>query len=140
MLDGTWDVEYLTSKETVLCPSFAPEKYYNIGRIYGANIGSANSAEFIPAGYTTGPMVKLSRLSSPTAYRFLSDSYSPSANEQSYIVYRWATSSQPGIHLRHFRRANIVFADGHVAGHGESDMEPLEIYRGYSDGCVYMTF
>lgn len=142
-LDGTWDLEYLKNRDVAVCPSFAPRKYYNLGRIYGANPCSPRtlSAELPPpAGYETAAMINLTKLVAPTTYYLLVDSYNPAWNEQVYLIYQSPAPGSIGIHLRHAQKANMLFADGHVAGHTKSNIRKFNIYKGYSAEGLQQTY
>lgn len=140
LLDGTWDVEYFKNMDITVCPAFAPMKYYNFGRIYGATTGIGNKAESTLAGYSSSLIINLNKLSAPSTYYLLADSYNPAWNEQAYIIYQSPTDGKCGIHLRHTKKANILFADGHVLKHGESDMKKFGIYKGYSSEKLYQSY
>ncbi|OGV36377.1 MAG: hypothetical protein A2020_02565 [Lentisphaerae bacterium GWF2_45_14] len=120
-LDGTLGGDiYITNKNVSVCPSFLPEKYISRSYIYGVH-GYAPTLQgsFVPPGYSTGPFVKVSAVSSPSTQWLLGDSAgywdAESKYMQVYLISN-APSTTFGLHLRHFNGANMLFLDGHVSG------------------------
>lgn len=134
MLDGTWDLIYLTKRDSGVCPAFKPFKYTNPSYIYGARYTfPADSAELspLPAGYALGPIVRLSELQNASRYMMLADSYSSNVAtlQQTYIAGRDANAS--GVHLRHFKQANLLAGDMHVEGVDRNKAKGFGFTKGY---------
>ena len=137
MLNGTWDVEYLKSKEVVLCPSCPPATYEGTGFTYGARAAfPANSAEVLPAGYTRATMVNLAKLSQPSLYLMLGDSYNFAYLKQVYIL---KPSTDFCFQLRHTKQGNILSADIHVESADRNKAKNWGITDGYV-GTNLITF
>lgn len=132
MLDGTWDLIYLTKRDVAVCPAFKPFKYTSASYIYGARYNfSADPSEVVPAGYALGPVVRLSKLQNASRYMMLADSYSSNAAtlQQTYIAGRDANAS--GIHLRHSKVANLLAGDMHVEGVDRNKAKGFNFTKGY---------
>lgn len=119
-LNETYGTGYLTSRKVPLCPSFAPARYINSGHTYGSRyLFPSNPADSVPSGYNLDSlMVNMTRLTEPTSYLLLGDSFS-SAYQMQVHGLRASASSGFGFHLRHpGTQGNILAADIHVAPAG----------------------
>lgn len=142
MINGNWDVEYLKSRDVVLCPSFAPAKYENTSFTYGASGGSfpANQAQVVPPGClaTATVIVNLAKLAKPSLYLILGDSFSSTYSKQIYVIS--SNASPSGFHLRHSgKQGNILSGDFHVEGAGRTGAGDWGITGGYI-GTDLITF
>lgn len=133
ILDGTWDVLYLTDRKVVLCPSFAPERYLGgsyFGRIYGAVDLPVGGGPFKPAGFDGGVMIKIPQVVSPSTMPTLGDSIG-SLGTQIYILYP-TLAGTAGMHLRHSGGGNMLFLDGHAKNIRRAEARTmLEFTKGY---------
>jgi len=110
---------YLSKNDAGMCPSFYPERYFSRSYIYGAHLDTTNlQGAFLPAGYTSGPFIKVSAVSSPGSQWILGDSVANwsiiSRWAQAYLIYDIPSGTNGGVHIRHFNGANFLFLDGHV--------------------------
>jgi hypothetical protein len=138
MLDGTWDVEYLKSKEVILCPSCQPS-VYETGRCYGTRSNfAATGAEVTPIPYTNGPVVKLSKVNSPSAYLMLVDSFNALTLKQTWAIFPNGDfgGSMVGFHLRHAQKGNILSADMHVESASRNQARNWDLTAGYLDNSL----
>ncbi len=132
---------YLTNPKTCVCPSNGPINYnpnnnqapymtYGI-RYHRDNI--PNSARLMhPNGWQYSGYTAFKRLKYPTKYLYIVDSTYKntgttlwaSKNQHYYITLDAATV---GMHMRHNDRANVLYADGHVAARlGQQIVEDTE--------------
>lgn len=112
---------YLSKNDAAICPSFYPERYFSRSYIYGAHSKTTYlQGTFLPAGYTSGPFIKVSAVSSPASQWILGDSAANwaviSRWAQAYLIYDAPSGTDCGLHIRHFNGANFLFLDGHVTG------------------------
>ncbi len=109
---------YLENPDSALCPAFAPKRHSSDSRnlIYGSRERDpGDPAAFSMPGFSTSSAnAIMSAIQSPASYWLLADSYHQTRKSQIYIVQR-KKSSPGGMHFRHRGRANVLFADGHVA-------------------------
>lgn len=134
--------KYLTNNNVSLCPSFAPGKYTTRSCTYGSHPEGNIPGAFVPAGYSNGPFIRVSGVSSPSTLWLLEDSvkYSTADSKymQTYYVYfNPASNTNGGVHLRHFDGANFSFLDGHVDSVKKKKIRTLfNIVKGYySNNC-----
>ncbi len=126
----TGDPKYLDGNgEIATCPGAEPWKYNSKttgGYVYGT-IGMANPNDpysFTPPGSPSGRTVRLYNIDHPSRYWLLCDSWAESLQNQIYII-RDDNTLRGRIHLRHQKRGNLLFADGHVEALGLNDIAKL---------------
>jgi len=117
---GTGGPVYLNDPNAAVCPSYAPFTYKpkpsdTVGYTYGAASRDKNDpyAKPLPDGKDVSRVIHLASLDSPSTYWLLTDSYSQTLNRQIYTIS--PTDKTRAVHFRHGGRANVLFADGHVA-------------------------
>ncbi len=117
---GTGGPVYLTQPDAGVCPSYAPFSYKpkpsdTVGYTYGAASRDKSDpyAKPLPDGKDVSRVIRLSSLDTPSTYWLLTDSYSLTLDRQIFTLS--AAEKTRGVHFRHGGRANVLFADGHVA-------------------------
>ncbi|HWL53798.1 MAG TPA: H-X9-DG-CTERM domain-containing protein [Chthoniobacteraceae bacterium] len=118
---GTGGPVYLNDPNTAVCPSYAPFSYKpkpsdTVGYTYGAASRDKSDpyAKPLPDGKDVSRVIHLASLDSPSTYWLLTDSYSQTLDRQIFTISASAATAR-GVHFRHGGRANVLFADGHVA-------------------------
>jgi prepilin-type processing-associated H-X9-DG protein/prepilin-type N-terminal cleavage/methylation domain-containing protein len=107
---------YIKNRKVLICPSYFPE---NIGT-YSEELMCWNGTphtfgmrEWSLDGSFTAfkyKPLKINLIKNNSSYWLLTDSMEVDKTNQNYII-KWTSR----IHLRHSRKANTVFADGHVS-------------------------
>lgn len=115
---------YSKGNSSFVCPSQAPEKYYDASMTYGMNPYPPNYQKTRPT-LPSGNRIYLAlikKLKSPSGYIMITDtSYGLLlsdpfyAGKQSSMWETAASVTRMGIHLRHAETANVLFGDAHVA-------------------------
>ncbi|MPM75128.1 hypothetical protein SDC9_122119 [bioreactor metagenome] len=132
--DGTGG-DYLPNPETLLCNSAMPFKFnaepefnYNF---YGAQwdwthfpgndldiVKNESTSPFRPSNYSAsggGAQIPLKRLRKAAQFFVLGDSWATHRDRQFYSITGWKSIDQNmQFHLRHQRRGNMLWADGHA--------------------------
>lgn len=109
-MDGVWNArmrDHIINKDILVCPGFAPKKFSQSWFTYGVRTDETN----------TSPYLSLKKITSPATYLLLADSKSnPSVFGTWCKDYQYAALFKYYniIHLRHFKRANILFLDTHI--------------------------
>jgi prepilin-type N-terminal cleavage/methylation domain-containing protein/prepilin-type processing-associated H-X9-DG protein len=124
------DSGYLSSKKSVFCPAWKP-KTYEPWRTYGVTWrGEANPPDnrgvldqtLAPNYHVLAATINLMAIQNPAKYVVLADSYTiRSGNNSQYPIIQ-GTGPYDEMHLRHQKRANILFADGHVSALAGTDL------------------
>ena len=103
---------YLTQREILLCPSWAPNGWKSQGYTYGMN--RVHSAE------SSGGRGRILHRSNPSQDLYFGDSIReiPEADGRylQWYYFKYNTAAGGRIHLRHSKQANILLIDGHVTG------------------------
>ena len=104
---------------------------YSIGRpnvVIGEAAGYANDAYY---GHSFG---------NPSSFLFIADSVfdSPGSTDhgQQGVIWQFTGASGYKIHLKHGKKANCLFADGHVAGKARGDL--IGFYGLINDNTYYL--
>ncbi len=143
LLDGSWGVEYLKAGSVTFCPSYAPVKYESSSFVYGARGGTfpIDPAEFCPSGYsnTSTKIVNLTRLTKPSIYLLIGDSFSKTYNKQIYNIDPNPFAGKGGFHLRHSKQGNMLSGDFHVESADRNKAKNWGISGGYI-GTDLITF
>ncbi len=138
----------ISAQETFTCPSMSNERYdpSDIYTAYGAIIDPTSPPGLsINMVQTSGPsdtrFFRLNRLRSPDTVALIVDSSDGDAIVDAHInpkgTYQvtriWKTASTPGdrVHLRHARRANVAYADGHVEASDSDRLRESEFQGGW---------
>lgn len=124
-----WDVilldgGYLSSEKCAFCPAWAP-KTYQSWATYGVTWrGEANAPDDVGViqqrlasnYHVLVATINLMAIQKPSKYVIMADSYTTrfGPNGVQYPIIQ-GTGPYDEMHLRHGNRANILFADGHVA-------------------------
>jgi prepilin-type processing-associated H-X9-DG protein/prepilin-type N-terminal cleavage/methylation domain-containing protein len=127
LLDGG----YLSSEKSVFCPAWNPKKY-EAWRTYGVTWrGEANAPDNLGViEYTLATnfhvleaSINLMAIQNPSKYVIMADSYTSrfGPNGVQYPIVQ-GTGPFDEMHLRHQKRANILFADGHVSALAGTDL------------------
>lgn len=116
---------YITNRDICLCPTWAPNKYIFRSQTYGAEY-TMNYGNYPAITDSTNARLRnLTKVAIPSVRTALLDSlWGPSSSyfpKQSWVVTFYATNV--GVHLRHSRRANAFFWDGHVAASGINELK-----------------
>ena len=125
----TWDSVlfkggYLNASNVVFCPGWKPKSYQQ-WKTYGANwIGLANPPDdYVHASYNFDEVfhvtyftLNLKGIAKSSQFILLGDSYTvrPGLDGSQYYILQGRGILEE-LHLRHSKRANILFADGHVS-------------------------
>ena len=123
--------DYIKDRNVCLCPSGTPSRYDNSSRwaTYGVeDYLNKSTYPLVIASESDTRFRCLSRIDSPSTRIALADSiWGPDNShypKQAWAVfYSWLTSSGCGVHLRHAKRANAFFWDGHAASSGINDLK-----------------
>jgi len=139
----------VTKLKPYLCQSYAPgdnvaSASANGWNSYGACLQGYSNSSWWTSVYS-GPSHYLSVLKCPNPSKqiFFADSVghtaSSTATYKKQSWYIWATGSVEGVpHLRHSKRGNAVFVDGHTQSLGLSDMRTWIVESGAGSGyCVW---
>ncbi len=140
----------ISAQDTFSCPSMSGERYdpNDIFTGYGAIIdptdppGVGNIRNFL---YSTFPydtrFYRLSRLIGPDSVALICDSSdghgianvvaNPNGTYQTTRIWKTATFPTDTIHLRHARRANVAYADGHVEPSDADRLKEAEFAGGW---------
>lgn len=108
-----------------VCPSQAPTTWSYWAQTYGMHAVGDISQSWIlrePASYGIYEVQSLTRLVLLVDSVF-DDPFDFGHRKQNYYVW-WGGGSRSRFHLRHFRKANIFFADGVVQSLDESGLQP----------------
>ena len=111
---------YLEDRGVEICPAFnylSPQfKLKSTGASYGYGYNLALSSPL------DQPPVNITRTSRPTELAFLADSaqvnaFQPPASPQNPMLeeFYYLSATEPTVHFRHQRRANVAFCDGHIS-------------------------
>jgi len=117
---------YTTDKNIFVCPSLAPRRFDPSEPIhtYGAIVDDPQyHLEFTLPGDRR--FLNLSRLTDAASVAVVLDSSNEmfgAGSWQRCVIWKTSFIATPSGHLRHARRANVAYADGHVA---VSDQERL---------------
>ncbi len=131
--DGSTD--YLGTRDVAVCPSIQPKQWISKTNIYaGKGSLTDSAADFRPAGYSYPTcFVALNRLTDPSDYYYVVDSYRDSDDTQLYVTYSFnGTTGRPYAHIRHNNRANVLFADGHVEACYKTKLKTLGFNGGWT--------
>lgn len=136
---ATWDDillkgGYLNASNVVYCPAWKPKTYHQ-WQTYGANwMGLANSPDdYIHASYNFDAVfhvtyftLNLKAISKSSQYILLGDSYTtrPGLDGSQYYILQGRGILEE-LHLRHSKRANILFADGHVGATATNQLREI---------------
>jgi prepilin-type N-terminal cleavage/methylation domain-containing protein/prepilin-type processing-associated H-X9-DG protein len=135
--------DYLINKNVAVCPSINPFAWGGSKtNTYGTrSVTTSNPGDFKQAGPAGSGscIVRLSRLTNPSNYMFLSDTYRNSDKTQLYIIFSYTgADARPYVHLRHNRRGNVLCGDGHVEDADGSRYKEFGFNGGYnSEGAIY---
>ncbi|MFZ2658006.1 MAG: prepilin-type N-terminal cleavage/methylation domain-containing protein [Victivallales bacterium] len=129
------DTNELENLKVCLCPSFYPtelDQWKQPPANSGYGIALWNNlyatAHNIANPWWYGDFIRVNGISKPADYAWAGDSvnlegYSPSSQVA------WLTGDSGGalnrIHLRHFKKGNILWLDGHVQGQGQAELDGL---------------
>lgn len=142
---------YVTDRNVFYCPSYAPYNYAGDQK-RGIKWETQNShtygmREWAPPGEvysktekTTQPK-KFILIEKPSDFFIVADSYADAEALQGYALRPSGANSSWKIHLRHDRKANALFADGHVASQdGEFFKTVVDRERNYTGGGGFMVY
>jgi len=138
----------ISAQDTFTCPSMRNEKYdpSDIYTAYGAIIDPTSPPGLsINMVQSSGPsdtrFFRLNRLTAPDTVALIVDSSDGDAIVDAHInpmgTYQvtriWKTDPNPGdrVHLRHARRANVAYADGHVEASDPERLKESEFQGGW---------
>ena len=118
-------------QQSSYCPGWNPKKY-ELGRSYGVTwLGYAKAPDnegvimqqLAPDGHVRVMTINLPVISRPASYVLLADSYSarPYLDGPQYSIIQ-GNGPYDEIHLRHQKRANVAFADGHIAPTDQTEL------------------
>ena len=137
----TAGTDYLLNKNAGVCPAAAPYTWNGSkAYTYGSRNADTGSNPAISAGsYTAGCFILLPRLRDSSNFLFLSDTYRASDKIQLYLIFAYTGAADRGyVHLRHNRRGNVLYGDGHVEDADAARYKELGFPGGYSiDGIPY---
>lgn len=136
--------DYLKNRNLAVCPT---EKPYSIGTdmsyCYGtrSSLDSSQPGNFTGESYSSGSVfVKLSRMTRPSMYYFIADSYHGTYGQQLYRISGYnGTYNNSHIHLRHSKKANQLLGDGHVSDIGVNDAKSYGFSGAFSDTKVLIS-
>lgn len=127
--------EYVKPSNIFLCPSEAPWTW-NFNSPLWNNIYGEEQVD-----YADNPLIRVTvtggtkwyrhtvRVRNPSRYVFIIDTFAPSSKKQFYQAARMPTEGTYGIGMRHRRKANAVFFDGHA---GALDIDGMRAYGCHS--------
>ena len=121
-ISGFNKLGYLPNYEVAVCPSQAPYVYESDYRTYGLRYqvdDLPDNVEVLKNGTTKqSGYISFKHIKFPTKFLYILDSIyggtAVNAKEKQYYIIDF-NSTVYSIHLRHNDRANVLFADGHVA-------------------------
>ena len=119
--------------EVFVCPAYAPRRFTNWFKTYGARLDPLpenTAGEF-------GEILKTESIAKPFEYLHLADTTSrgrQGIGAEQYYYFRIDAEKQ--VHARHDRKANGLFIDGHVEGARRSRLEGLGITALYAADTV----
>jgi prepilin-type processing-associated H-X9-DG protein/prepilin-type N-terminal cleavage/methylation domain-containing protein len=140
---------YLPDPDALLCTAAAPFHFDDLTSpsdfnysFYGAQwkwtdfpgneldvVENNVNSPFRPSTYSGtggGAQIPFKLLRRPAQFFVLGDSFSVLRQKQFYSITGWdSKTSNPQLHLRHQRSANILWADGHVTSSNLSDVREL---------------
>lgn len=128
-----WDFKFLLppviGKPTILiCPGYLPAGYVHRSQIYGMlNAGSrpyriGHKPLTAPASGTWGAF----SFDRPAEFMYIGDTKKNADTTQWYAISSSATNS--GLHLRHQRKINGLYGDGHVEALAQLDLKEIEYF------------
>jgi prepilin-type processing-associated H-X9-DG protein len=139
--------DYLKNYNVGVCPSEAPYRYDKSkpAQCYGTRAGldAAEPGNYCDSGYSFGTVfVNMNKLSSPSKYYFLADSYRASDAAQLYTIQNYSAGNTAlgNAHTRHGVAANLLFADGHVQSLVASELRALGFNGGYNHLKILVPF
>lgn len=108
---------YVTNRDAFYCPSFFPKNSKEAIRINTAGGDTYAIRSWVVPGQSWEPQSEqlkpFTAIETPADFFLVADSVWLSSKSQGYGVTPGITNQK--IHLRHQKRANTLFADGHVA-------------------------
>ncbi len=137
--------DYLPNPNTLLCNAFLPFKFgvdstfnYNFhGAQWSWNDFAGNDLDVItstaspfrPVNYSGtggGAQIPLKLLRKPAQFLVMGDSLSVGYQKQFYSITGWRSKTDNHqLHLRHQKKANMLWVDGHVAPSGFNQIREL---------------
>lgn len=143
---------YIENDDVLYCPSFAPRNQKESAKDFktGNNRGYGIRTWGPPGRYGLyrEEEKRLAWIEKPSEFFIVGDSYWSAWKEQGYGITPGADSQ--AVHLRHEKKANLLFADGHVEAKDAAYFETLhhrEVQGIYSNGTetkdgaiIYTTF
>jgi len=130
--DVLYNEEYMKNRNVSLCPYWDPYRYSVPYRFatYGVEYELNSSAyPMIKTTETRTRFRNLSRIDSPSNRVYLADSICGPGTSSYYpkqvwvVLYTSLTSGGVGVHLRHTKRANVLFWDGHARSSGINEFK-----------------
>ena len=118
-----YDLNYLRSRQTLLCPSALPRKYEDDAHVMGFRTHDAlfptgymlwQSVAYPTVGWCDNRYLQTQRVRFPADFFMLGDSRESVAVNKQVASLQPANSGSYFIHMRHGGLANFVFLDGHA--------------------------